>query len=295
MSLWKTHPGYFESLQGNMTDQTFLGDSNLGIELGPEAEAFLGKLSLLGGIPFHYLVPDEKMLPPESIRFFCVDPNWIASLQDGALGIGRGDAHDLAHDQAAYATVHQASLCAAHAVRNNAMPSESSSGLVSGLLLRSSVVGGWPGLKLEGYATPDDGKNRVSVLPILRMERLAANVLLCLFSGRLGYLEVHEPAEAIHFGVDLPDNPDDPKARLRKGLRAVVAKDGKQPGDALANVSVEVPLRNNGRQVLQIQKLAQCMQPLVGGTEFTSAEFALEMVEGVQKVAFTIGGTSAHD
>jgi hypothetical protein len=31
---------------------------------------WLARLKLLYGVPFNYLVPDEGMLPPESIRFF---------------------------------------------------------------------------------------------------------------------------------------------------------------------------------------------------------------------------------
>ena len=44
---------------------------------------------MLEGIPFHYLVPDERLLPPESLKFFVVDPAWLAALRDGAFSIGR--------------------------------------------------------------------------------------------------------------------------------------------------------------------------------------------------------------
>lgn len=59
---------------------------------------FLGKLSLLDGVPIHNLVPDERYLPlikpqkPEEIeegalRFFWLDPEWISFLLNGALSI----------------------------------------------------------------------------------------------------------------------------------------------------------------------------------------------------------------
>ena len=51
--------------------------------------AWFGNLAMLQGVPFSYLVPDERMLPPESIRFFHVDQNWIDALIDGAFSIGR--------------------------------------------------------------------------------------------------------------------------------------------------------------------------------------------------------------
>ena len=49
---------------------------------------WLTRLGLLEGVPFNYLVPDEAMLPPESLRFFYLDPNWTSALLDGAMSIG---------------------------------------------------------------------------------------------------------------------------------------------------------------------------------------------------------------
>ena len=37
---------------------------------------WLARLRLLKGVPFPHLVPDEAMLPPESVRFFQLDFNW---------------------------------------------------------------------------------------------------------------------------------------------------------------------------------------------------------------------------
>jgi hypothetical protein len=44
---------------------------------------------VLHGVPFNYLVPDEGMPSPESIRFFYLDMNWVDALLDGAFSIGR--------------------------------------------------------------------------------------------------------------------------------------------------------------------------------------------------------------
>ena len=51
--------------------------------------AFFRSLTLLEDIPFNYLVPDERLLPPESIRFFAVDSMWLECLRDGAFSVGR--------------------------------------------------------------------------------------------------------------------------------------------------------------------------------------------------------------
>jgi hypothetical protein len=56
---------------------------------------WLARLALLHGVPFRHLVPDERMLPVESVRFFYLDPNWIAALIDGALSIGVEGSRDL--------------------------------------------------------------------------------------------------------------------------------------------------------------------------------------------------------
>src|SRR5271170_7711130 len=50
---------------------------------------FLGRLNLLHGVPFAYLVADEKLLPAESLKFFSIDPEWINALLGGALSVGR--------------------------------------------------------------------------------------------------------------------------------------------------------------------------------------------------------------
>src|SRR5262249_40203685 len=86
-------------------------------------------LSLLRDVPFNYLVPDERMLPPESIRFFLLDPAWVDCLLDGAFSVGRVTSAAHAQDQA-----HEVS------------PASNPHARVSGFLLHSDVVSGWPGL-----------------------------------------------------------------------------------------------------------------------------------------------------
>lgn len=54
------------------------------LELPETVRSWSENLILLEGVPFHYLVPDERILPAESIRFFQVDPIWIECLVDGA-------------------------------------------------------------------------------------------------------------------------------------------------------------------------------------------------------------------
>ena len=67
-------------------------------EMPPYMELFLSHLRLLVGVPFDYLVPDERLLPDESIRFFYIDRSWTDRLLDGAIAVGKiGDASNCDH------------------------------------------------------------------------------------------------------------------------------------------------------------------------------------------------------
>ena len=147
-----------------------------------DVSAWLTNLQELTGVPFGYLVPDARMLPPESIRFFAVDPNWTAALTDGALSL----AAKTAPAAAAAATLRPAALAAATATSG-----------YSGFLLRSAAVSNWPGLSVAGYADPQTA----TPLTLVRIERLAPTVLLGLFAGLVQHVELTEPTQHLHLGV----------------------------------------------------------------------------------------------
>src|SRR5690242_5339235 len=50
--------------------------------------SFLGRLTLLHGVPFSYLVADEKLLPQDSLKFFFIDPEWVNALVGDTLRVG---------------------------------------------------------------------------------------------------------------------------------------------------------------------------------------------------------------
>jgi hypothetical protein len=171
---WLLHPGWVQPDAGADT-------------LPPDVVDWFGGLRLLRGIPFHYLVPDERMLPPESIRFCQLDQVWVDCLVDGAFSLGRLTGRLKPADR------RQQSLLV------GAVPAHDT---VSGFLLRSSVVSGWPGLIVDGYA---GGRS----LTALRQDRLSPDVLLCLFAGELARVEIHQQPQTLHFGTaELTDEPD---------------------------------------------------------------------------------------
>lgn len=158
------------------------------LPLPSTVQTWLNELAHLQHVPFNYLVANEQMLPSESIRFFAVDSRWCAALLDGAFSVGRVLSSDAQTDQPVV-----------QAQQHNFFSQP-----ISGFLLRSHVVEGWPRLQVEGYDSVPSDVNITTVgtpLPVLRMERLAPDILLCLFVGNVQTVDLHEVPETVHFGV----------------------------------------------------------------------------------------------
>jgi hypothetical protein len=229
------------------------------LELPQTVTMWFADLALLHGVPFSYLVPDERMLPLESIRFFCLDQRWLECLLDGAFSVGRAMPMDHQRDQ------NHAASKAKNLVRS---PHK----IVTGLLLRSDVVTGWPGLLVDWY----DGENQETKSPV-RMERLSKNVLLCLFAGEVTAVNIHQKPETLHFGFHRPDS-------LDSG-----SDFSKDHGDK----KMPIDWQNRDQRVVDISQLAAKLrdgaapQPNAAAKDpGHSAKFALEMIEGVESVRF---------
>ncbi|NES92992.1 hypothetical protein, partial [Okeania sp. SIO2B9] len=225
-------------------------------------------LRFLQGVPFNYLVADEGLLPTESIRFFWIDPLWIDCLQDGAFSIGRVRKADVEEDKKIRA-------------RANTFKSEEKE-KITGVILRSQVVSGWPGLIVDGYSIRPENDNDLEdlpeeqLLPLLRMEKLAKNVLICLFAGEVKTIDIRLQPESMHFGLDAPTH-ESPE--WSKNLRTV---DGEPTDDEIK----PIPWNNEEKEVVNLEELAQKMKEHLKLENFTSGQFGLQMIEGVQKVRF---------
>jgi hypothetical protein len=170
-------------------------------------------------------------------------------------------------------------------------PAPADAGTMSGFLLRSRVVSGWPALHVRAYHKEvgrDDAQLAVDHperVRLLRLERLAPAVLLCLFDGVPAVVHIEEPRQGIQFGVDF-----DPVAAgvvtipLRDVTTATRLDDmAPVPGGL---TMARVPFRRNAPGVVHVRELANriAAQPATRVDAFEaagvqSAEFAMEMLQ----------------
>lgn len=180
-------------------------------EVPVEVQTWLARLALLYGVPFEHLVPDATMLPPESIRFFHIDANWLEAMVDGAFSIGVHSQRDIRFHRELHVAVREATAVAAgklrRVLRGNDAESDSAVASVGteddrvrgGFLMRSEIVAGWPGLEVTGYVGPEKSTDAIR---LLRLDRLAPDLLLCVFDTIPGLIVINEPRESLHFGLD---------------------------------------------------------------------------------------------
>jgi hypothetical protein len=296
-----------------------------------DVSAWLGRLVLLYGVPFHYLVPEEAFLPLESIRFFYLDPIWIQCAIQGACSVGNTDYGDTLIDKAMNTLVQPnrpasgekttcVSSVAAAGVRDRLRqqyedipaPTESQdlAWPLTGFLLRSAVVRGWRGLEIMAYkaltdaaekqawaakALSDEDKAKVAKgfapLQALRIEQLSAEVMLGLFNGKIDHVVVRQPQESLHFGVTRDGS------TVTKKLRKLGFNDPAGAGSIYQQSVVDVAklVRAQGPPgVINVAALAAEMEsqlkPLgeLKEGKFTSAEFAVEMIEAPGEFSFTL-------
>lgn len=256
-----------------------------------ELRRFLGRLRLLHGVPFSYLVPDAELLPVESIRFFYLDRAWTDALVQGALSVGTISSADRTQLEAVYPHIRDEVDEAERSIRQPRGEEllKAGSGTITGFLLRSRAVSGWPNLHVRAYSTDslpdaeltDVAESHPSRMKVLRMERLAPAVMLVLFDGVPAVVHIEEPRQGIQFGARL-DPEDPPNARRAKvKVRDCNTGDSVPPLDDFTTAnSVDVPFRPGAPGVINIAALRQRLAakaPNSGGT-LEPNEYALQML-----------------
>lgn len=256
-----------------------------------ELRRFLARLRLLHGVPFSYLVADARLLPLESIRFFYIDRAWTDALVQGMLSVGTITSVDRAQLEAAYPHIRDDVDEAERTIRSPQGEErlEGAGGAITGFLMRSRAVSGWPNLHARAYSrdvVADDALTTAAEsdpnrLKVLRMERLAPAVLLVLFDGVPAVVHIEEPRQGIQFGVRL-DPADPPESRRAKvKVRDNLTGDPVPPKTTFTPAnSVDVPFRPGAPGVIDIAELRKRLAlkaPNSGGT-LESNEYALQML-----------------
>jgi hypothetical protein len=237
------------------------------------ARDWLAALRLLEGVPFQDLVVDDRLLPPESIRFFYLDRNWTDALLAGALSVGAITTADRAQLQALHPQIRDELDSAERLVRvpGNETAVQGAADVVTGLLVRSRAVSGWPAMHVRAYRVdvPDDGADEdANPLHLMRLERLAPSVLLALFDGVPAVVHLEEPRAGLQFGFELTE--PQPEGAVAYDLPLRTPGTGTETG-----ATVPVPFRQGAPGVIDLAELQQRVLAAVGGAG-GGAEFALE-------------------
>lgn len=215
-------------------------------ELPEEVTTWLEDLLLLRGIPLSYIVPDPRLLPPESIRLFHLDPTWTARLFDGVLAAASFGAFDTPiHAPIVRALRLRAELGLAMRLFPGENDKTIRLPMLSGLLFRSEIVRRWPGLTVSAWE--DTSKKRPLV--VARKERIAAGLMIVIFAGIPTRVEIAEPPEGTRFGVE-PKDGGTFSVQIRHRDGSFLTDSG---GIA---VPVEVRLRDPSTRVLDLDALA---------------------------------------
>ncbi|WP_424890122.1 hypothetical protein [Streptomyces sp. XH2] len=240
------------------------------------------QVKLLAATPLSHLVPDARMLPPESLRFFHVDPQWCTALRDGVLSTGIGTSLDAAVNRLA------------HEALDEPQP-------LTGLLMRSALVRNWPDVVVEPRVTGADGEPEP--LTVAHRVVIGPDLLLCLFEGVPDEVRFREPHEGIHFGVDEGERiglrrltepvgasleggtfPPEGEEGITRFLRAV---DGGEEAEVLGLAADSDPLVPAMTVALRAAGQLGPDDPLSPGA------FAVELVNAPQCITFSPSSASA--
>lgn len=254
---------------------------------------YAAKLRLLHFVPLSYIIADESMLPSESIRFFCLDKNWINALVDGALSMGRATVKDCKCDKIRLKAIMSASSRRLHFPRIEKMhPRHVDSalnvfmingkirgslsaekfidreftvndavtdGLVTGFIMRSELVRRAKDLNIAAYS----GKTRI---PPLRLDDLSDDIIIGLYDGKITSLKISEPQTGLTFGLNKNENRLIPKDISETNF-----------GTPLDDKSIDMNDYKNSAGRIDVtglaSKLGQCLN-----TDVKSAKMAFELL-----------------
>jgi hypothetical protein len=257
-----------------------------------EVTTFLGKLSMLDGVPIHNIIPHESYLPIKSFidgqtrveqggfKFFYIDPEWIAALLNGALSIADDNDELLLQEAmlgkyAARVYYNETKEKIKRQIAGLYTPDEFEAQLTArlkqkgldspaptiaqqnwnytGFFIRSAIIENWTGVQIIAKGTYGSGE----AIPrrVVKTEKIARDTIFCICEGTITEIEITQPPEAIHFDKDM------------------------LPG---------ITLRSGNTGVLDINKLVASKANLLEGNLNTSAAFAMQALSKPAKATLTI-------
>lgn len=142
----------------------------------------LGHWMRLAEIPMAYLVPDQRMLPEESLRFFKVDEAWTEAFVNGVFEVGFAG---LSNDRQEVWEEFLKTI-------NEALSTERAR---YGFLLNGQVVKDFPAMKVHGKNMVDE------LIDPVRMER-NGNILMAFFAEEITEVVFSIPAHSMHAEIE---------------------------------------------------------------------------------------------
>lgn len=145
---------------------------------GVQITTLLRSWMLLIDLPFQYLIPDPRLIPDNSIRFFQIDEAWVKALLTGAFSVTALALPD--HDE----------------YENNAnsfwelIKSNWPNGAPYGFMLNSAVVAHHP----EFVITGKKGEELVEIL----ITKKEGNLTYVLFNEKPNFVEIATPSQTLH-------------------------------------------------------------------------------------------------
>ncbi|MCU6761188.1 Uncharacterised protein [uncultured Roseburia sp.] len=270
------------------------------IEIPDHLKDYADSLRLLNGIPLTYLLSDVSELPKESIRFFYVDINWTDALVDGAFSIGRVCRQECTADKVLLRKAAE-SRDYMETPRMKRMHSNHKKkclkkfrekpedyNLISGFIMHSQLAARMKGLHVYGFDKAGAlEEEKGEQIPILRMETIADDVLLCLFSGDVQEILVEEPKTGLCFGASSVERHGN---KITRSIDLRSAQDDSDLGKRICSFCIDDFTDDNGR--IHAEKLAYSVGTQLknygklGNDEISSSRFAFEMIAAAHRAKF---------
>lgn len=269
---WRRHDAQLRARENSWRHDAHLhlGDNaQIGLEPMPTVvKDWFQQYLALYNIPFNNLVPDDRMVPENSLRVFSLHTPWMESLLAGALSLGRASDSERQLETT---------------YRQNIFTADQQ--LQSGFLLRSPVVDEHLDLQVEAISKPlqSSTERKMGDVSQIRLERLGPGLLLGLYASSFAELKFSLPPIGLLFGFE--ENEKNDSFSFSKILR-----------DQTPSVKLEISFKEQistltrGGAVIDIESLGRSIADQIGiSSPMPPGLFSYHLCEGTESVKFDLG------